>query len=63
MQERFNVNRRRLCGVAAAAVAAGPVGVAGLLFSERSTAMNYKCKTDSSRYDLDPSVSFQRSGS
>src|ERR1700676_1821620 len=41
MQERFNVNRRRLCGVAAAAVAAGPVGVAGLLFSERSTAMNY----------------------
>jgi hypothetical protein len=44
MQEGFNVDRRRLCGAAAAAVAAGPVGLAGLLFSERSTAMNYNVK-------------------
>jgi hypothetical protein len=29
MQEGFNVDRRRLCGAAAAAVAAGPVGLAG----------------------------------
>src|SRR6478736_6734690 len=48
MQEGFNVNRRRLCGVAAAAVAAGPVGLTGLLFSERSTAMNYNVKQTAS---------------
>jgi hypothetical protein len=41
MQEGFSVDRRRLCGAAAAAVATGPVGLAGLLFSERSTAMNF----------------------
>ena len=41
MQMGFNINRRRLCGCAAAAVAAGPVGLASLLFSERSKAMNY----------------------
>jgi hypothetical protein len=40
----FSVNRRRLCGAAAATVAAGPVSLAGLSFSERSKAMNNDVK-------------------
>ena len=40
MQEMPDPDRRRFCGAAAATVAAGPLGLPGLLFSERSTAMN-----------------------
>jgi len=43
MQEGSNVNRRRLIG-GAAAVAVGQVGLAGLLFPERSMAVNYDLK-------------------
>jgi pimeloyl-ACP methyl ester carboxylesterase len=48
MHEGFNVNRRRLWWCAAAAVAASPVGLADLLFSEGSTAMNYNGKQTTS---------------
>jgi len=40
MQRMPGLNRRRFCGAAAATVAAGPLGLPSLLFSERSTAMN-----------------------
>jgi pimeloyl-ACP methyl ester carboxylesterase len=40
MQKMPSFNRRRFCGAAAATVAAGPVGLPSLLFSERSTAMD-----------------------
>src|ERR1700733_2776710 len=35
-----NFNRRSVCGAAAAAVAASPLGLSSFLFSQRSTAMN-----------------------
>jgi pimeloyl-ACP methyl ester carboxylesterase len=40
MKEALGLNRRLFCGAAAATVAAGPLGLSGLLFSERSNAMN-----------------------
>jgi hypothetical protein len=40
MQEMPGLHRRRLCGAAAATVAASPRGVSGLFLSERSNAMN-----------------------
>jgi pimeloyl-ACP methyl ester carboxylesterase len=40
MKEALGLNRRLFCGAAAATVAAGPLGLSGLLFSEGSNAMN-----------------------
>src|SRR6202521_187428 len=40
MQKIPSLDRRRFCGAAAATVAAGSLSFSGLLFSERSTAMN-----------------------
>ena len=50
MQEKFNVLYRFVAYVVAAAGAAavaGPLGLAGLLFSERSSAMDYNVKQGS----------------
>ena len=40
MQEPPGLNRRHFCGVALATVAASPIGLPGLLYAERSAAMN-----------------------
>jgi pimeloyl-ACP methyl ester carboxylesterase len=40
MQKTPGLDRRRFCGAAATTVAAGSLGLPGLLFSERSNAMN-----------------------
>lgn len=45
MQKMLNHNRRRFCGTAAVAVAAGPLALPSLLFSEKGTAMDQVINT------------------
>jgi pimeloyl-ACP methyl ester carboxylesterase len=48
MQKMLSLTRRRFCGAAAATVAAGSLSLPGLLFSERSAAMNSASQANTS---------------